>query len=425
MSGPLLRLPFPNLPKDASSLWSAAVALGVLLGLSGFFIGRAVFTIAYLYLGLISCLALAKGAPLRAQLKKPPFQSLVQLWAVFALLSPTLWSGKTVFFSANLLAFPLLLLAFLLATLPPVSRSHLHKVMLALGIVAGISLLWVLSDNFLFSENTLLSLSQGQAPKTPVHHIRYSFAICLASWSILYLSTQTHHSKHKNLLWILGFSLALGLHFLSVKSGLLAWYAIALGTLLKNIHHQGWKRYHTMLLALTVLLPIAAYGLLPSFATKMDYFLYDLKKIGTSEAGSYSDAKRWEAAKIGMALFFEKPFSGHGQKAFQERHTAAMLEKFPQAQPILPHSDWITLLGYGGLITLGLFAYSLWQLFLFWEFPKSYPAWALGLLWLTSMGVDNHFATSTGMALFVFPAMLLHFLKASKNGATNPLSSAG
>jgi O-antigen ligase len=420
----LIRLPFPNLPKDAGSLWSAAVALGILLGLSGFFIGRAVFTIAYLYLGLISCLALAKGAPLSTQIKKSPFLSMVQLWAVFALLSPTLWSGKTVFYSANLLAFPLLLLAFLLATLPPVSKPHLHKVLLALGIVAGISLLWVLSDNFLFSENTLLSLSQGQAPKTPVHHIRYSFAICLASWSIFYLSTQIQNSKYKSLLWILGLSLALGLHLLSVKSGLLAWYAIALGTLLKNIYHLGWKRHHTLLLALTVLLPIAAYGLLPSFATKMDYFLYDLRKIGTSEAGSYSDAKRWEAAKIGMALFLEKPLSGHGQKAFQEKHTAAMLEKFPQALPILPHSDWITLLGYGGLITLGLFAYSLWQLFLFWRFPKSYPAWALGLLWLTSMGVDNHFATSTGIALFVFPAMLLHFLNL-QNASPNLPSSAG
>ncbi len=403
--------PFFSLPQSPRAFWSGAFSLGLLLGLSGFFLGRAVFTVAYIYFGLLCLLALWKGpSPVTINFRLPPSKPLIQLWVVLALLAPGAMSGKSIFLTAHLLAFPLLLLALCLAVLPPLLKSHLHKVLLGLGIMAFLSLLWVLSRYFIFSENALLSLSLGGAPLTPVHHIRYSFVLCIASWSIVYLAQQNQNPLHKKLLWILALLIALGLHILSVKSGLLAWYFIAFAILLSSLLAQGWKTLYGLLLVLVLTMPLLSYKMIPSFRTKINYFFYDLGKIGSAEAGTYSDAKRWEAMKTGFALFLEKPLSGHGQRAFQEKQKAAMLEKFPQAEPILPHTDWLTLLGYGGLITVAFFGYSLWHLFAFWGFPKKQPALAMVAVWLIGTVVDNHFATSTGIALFVFPALLLHSL---------------
>ncbi|MCU0429586.1 MAG: O-antigen ligase family protein [Cytophagaceae bacterium] len=192
----------------------------------------------------------------------------------------------------------------------------------------------------------------GQVIPLPfkVTHTRYSLMLVIAIFLSYFILIEKKFISGKPLLEkrlliaFLFLNLAF-LHLLSVRSGLLAFYAsliffIGLKTFQK-------KKYILGLSALsgTLLLPFVLYHTVPTIHNKADYMIRDVNLFlsGKMDLG-YSDNNRLVSMMLALELIKEQPWTGVGIGDVQHEMFALYEQKFPTYPSefrLIPHNQFL------------------------------------------------------------------------------------
>jgi O-antigen ligase len=198
--------------------------------------------------------------------------------------------------------------------------------------------------------------------ETPTNHVRFSLMVAFAILVGYKLCRQGFYWRRtweKVVLALITGWLFIFLHMLAVRSGLVAFYAVAgLGLAFDFFFRKQYKRTLVIGVGFIVAL-VAAFYTLPTFYNKFFLTLEDVKS--TSEAKSahdYSIAGRVYSYKVAMEVFKEHPVMGVGTgnlEAALEKKYASMFPEILNRGHILPHNQFIFILAVFGLIGLVIF----------------------------------------------------------------------
>ncbi len=314
---------------------------------------------------------------------------------------------------------PFLLFPMAFFLLPVISAKVYQRIHLLFIIVMVVSALPIVRIMLLEYDQILLRLQQGQTIDAPGSHIRYSLLIALASLSAILLWYKDFYPKSswqaKSIL-LVGISLVVFLHFLAVRSGIMALYFTGFVLWIKLSLSHGFTRRSLILLAGFVAIPATAYFTVPSFKNKVHYMVEDLSKYQSKNWNAYSDSERLLSIRAGIEIAKSHWLVGVGPGDLKEEVRKYFWTHFDKDSFILPHNQFVTVAAGSGL--LGLLAFLLFlvvPLLSGANFRNDYLLTIYVIIGLSLM-VENTFETSVGVAIFIFFAML---------GLNHQKSSAG
>jgi O-antigen ligase len=208
--------------------------------------------------------------------------------------------------------------------------------------------------------------------------------------------------------WISGFaviSLFAFLHFLSVRSGLLALYVALLYSTWRYVSRDGNWRYGLLFGLALLVIPAIAVNAVPSLKQRVGYMLYDLGKFRSAEGGeSYSDSERLVSLQVGLDIWRHAPLLGAGMgdlPAVTQQTTDRLFPKYVET-PKMPHNQWIYLMAGTGLLGLVLsflgLLYPLTRL----RYRRFYLFSAFQWVIFVSFLVEYTLETSIGAAFYLF-----------------------
>jgi len=343
------------------------------------------------------------------------YRSFPPYWGFSILFFVIFLSGVFFGFSEYLadrlrIKLPMLLAPFLFAFLSPLSKKYYKAWALSMILIATISLGIVLG-NYLFSYDDIqLLISRGGSIPTPISHIRYSvfiaFAMVLAIWFAL--DDEAFLGKNWKVTCIV-FSLLLfiGLHILSVRSGLVAAY---IGLIVSLLHWMFSRKRWFLGLGLILFLgltPFVAYKNIDSFKSKIDYSLHDYNMYRLGEGDSYSDGSRLQSMQVGWELFKSNPIFGIGVGNFRKEVIFEYKKYYAGQAPKMPHNQFLSIMASTGIVGL---MFSLIALLFPLFYRRQYrhlPMLSFYLMILSSMLVENTIETSVGLTLFLLPVLIM------------------
>lgn len=299
---------------------------------------------------------------------------------------------------------PFLLLPVAFLFLPRLSERQVIGLFYVLIGSSLLSTMGVLITYAQDPETYNLLIKQGQNMPTPVNHIRYSLLLALASIAGIILGYQRYSFRYKwepLLLFLSGLLLFLFLHFLAVRSGLVAAYAALLViSLFVIIRQKNWWAPSLIILSL-IALPVLSYFTFPSFFQKMNYAKYDIEQLMKGEGDKYSDATRIRSYVIGGQIFLDHHFIGVGAGDLRQEMEDRFRQKYPESSKyILPHNQFLTTLAATGFIGFLLFLTAFMH-------PLLEGRWKRSLLFLNfqviaflSFMVENTLENSVGVAFY-------------------------
>lgn len=352
----------------------------------------------------------------KAFIKDPVFAP-ISLFFILVMISCS-WSSDMVYGLERLrLKVPYLMLPFAFFSFPRISPTRYRNLLFFFLLLMTLSLLPVLINYYSDFERINQLIMQGQSIPTPISHIRYSLCISIAILSALYLLMVNAHlpKKKKIVISISALFLFVGLHILSVRSGLFCLYA---GLLLVLVNYIFQSRNYRMGLAgilVVVLIPILAVKYIPSLKKKMDYTYWDWSKYGSDSESAYSDSDRFRSIQIGLKIWNKSKLIGIGagdvKTEMYEIYDRLGTDRISYK---LPHNQYITVLLGTGILGLILFLYaSLAPLFR----QKNYKDLMLLLMTLVILSsylFENTIESSKGIAIhLLFLLLPLYFLKKS------------
>ncbi len=349
------------------------------------------------------------GDRLRFFLSFPPYWGFSLIF--FVILFSGILFGTSEYWEDRLrIKLPMLIAPLLFAILPPLPKKYYKTWAIAVVSIAAISLCLILANYILDYDVIKQSISKGGNIPTPISHIRYSvfvaFGMVLSIW--LAIDQDSFLGKSFRIPGIiLALLLFIGLHILSVRSGLIAAYigiAVCMGHW--TIKNKKWLFGICLFLVLSVS-PYLAYQNIDSFKSKIDYSLHDFKMYKSRNGQSYSDGDRLLSMKIGWSLFKANPIMGTGIGNFSEEVKGEYEKNYAEQQPKMPHNQFLSIMASTGLVGLGI---SLFGLFLPLFYRRQYthlPMLSFYLMMISSMLVENTIETSVGLTLFLLPILIM------------------
>lgn len=335
---------------------------GILLVMTGFVFSRSLLSIGTFLLITNGFLQndLQERWKFFLQQKVPVAVSCLFL---FPLLSG-LWSeDKTEWLNVLLTKLPLLLLPFALVMQKGFERkqfvffSLLWTALLFSGTVW--SMLQYLQQKDAYD---LLYRSSKTIPTLAGNdHIRFSMAIIIALLLWLKLEEWKAISSYA-FLWMMRAAMAwfvLFLHILGAKTGLLGLYLIIVPVTMWQLYAAGKKPLVIAVLVAALLLPVAAYQLIPTFKTRLHYVLYDREnRIAGNVSGNFSDGNRLLSIRSGWYVFQQHLLTGVGYgdiKTETNKWYNVNAPAVPPSERFLPLNQWVTSGSGAGLGAVLLF----------------------------------------------------------------------
>lgn len=304
------------------------------------------------------------------------------------------------------IALPLLALPIAFGLLPTFSKRQYQGLLAIFLFAMTIACLGVLINYGLHRAEMLDLLRRSQAIPTPNgEHIRFSLMINIALLIGVYLLEKGYHWKTKIERGLIAGSslfLVVVLHILTVRIGLLVFYANSLLLILILLLQR--RRFKTLVLLLILFLPMPylAYRLVPSIQTKFNLTRYNWQLYQEGKIGEYSDTRRLLSYKIGWQVAQEAPYFGVGIADLRQEQATIYQRDYPNQPPMYPHNLFLTILAGAGVIGL------LWFLSCFF-FPlfyyKGQLEWLFLLLHSTfflSFFTENTLLSTIGVLLYAF-----------------------
>jgi len=195
-----------------------------------------------------------------------------------------------------------------------------------------------------------------------ISHIRFSLMLVTACFSALYLFRQEYFLIKKGEKYLIAFAgifILAFIHLLSVRSGLLAFYATAFAMVASRMII--FRQYLTgaILLLFILLAPFLAYQSIPTVRNKVDYMVTDVSRfLQGKNVNRWSDGNRLLSLQIGIELGKEHLLTGIGAGDV-EKDMAVYYEKYhpeiSKENHLIPHSQFVYVFTACGLIGLIIF----------------------------------------------------------------------
>ncbi|MDB5274131.1 MAG: lipid core--O-antigen ligase [Chitinophagaceae bacterium] len=330
---------------DWKNKWVLVCALTLIIGL---YVSPALMSIGMISTAL---LLFTPGAlpQLRDNLKTQPLYIL--LFGIFAFYFISgLYSDNLHYWAERVqIKLPYLLLPLSFAAVS-LTKKTVYTILYILFITVTIGAIGSLINFTLHYDAIVESYLHAKIMPTPFHigHIRFSLmsAFCaLAAWVMYKEHFVFKWQWERKLLLIGSLFLVLFLHILSVRSGLLAFYAAAF----VYIALEAWKNKSVKNLAigcfLLTLVCGTMYFLSPTLRNKAKYMKEDVTQFKEGkDVDRYSDGNRLLSWQLGWRIGNEQPLIGVGIGDVLDHMTHLYKTEYPSISSyhwLIPHSQFI------------------------------------------------------------------------------------
>lgn len=329
--------------------WRPSIIFGLMLAmLLSLFLSRAMLSISMACFVLYSFTHTAVKTHIRNYFHHPMLWSMSLLFAVPLLTG--LWSeDHEKWLDILRIKAPLMLLP--LAFAGPFGLDRRKWILLAIIFVVLMTLLsiWTFVGYLADMERVHLSYLKAKTMTTPLEndHVRFSWLLAVAALLSMILTWLRRQQKDASFWVWVGITawLFIFLHLLAARTGLLSLYMILFFLAARFLYAQRSKRKGALVLIFLLVLPAAAYFLLPTFRNRVDYIRYDLREFaGRGYLPGGNDAVRFASIKAGWTLMNRHPLTGTGfgdiEEGMQEVYEGLYPGMLP-ADRILPSSEWM------------------------------------------------------------------------------------
>jgi len=342
-----------------------------------------------------------------------PRRWLKERWWLFGLgwiacyLLSGLWSADLGEWFAHMqVKIPFFFMPLAFALLPPFTPQQLRIYtwclvgMLCAGAAYSTSFLWIASDDL------VTSYKYAHVLPTPVYDDHISFSALVAvtiAWSLFYAPALPRGAQ-RNLLYLSSFLLAVYLHVLAAKTGLLALYILLMGLVVYQIRRS--VKTGLILLVLVMATAGAAYTLFPTLRERIGYSVVTWRSYVTGErTGIYSDAGRLISYDLAIKSIVRHPLTGVGAgDVFTEMKAgyAKWYPEVPEAQQLWPHNQFLTAAMAAGIPAAVLFL--LWILAPLRLVKRNRAGFYFVVVWLmllVPLMVDSFLEVQFGVAVYL------------------------
>lgn len=260
------------------------------------------------------------------------------------------------------LKLPLLLLPLAFGMLPPISWRQYYLCYYLFVVLTAVGALTSLVMYLLDFEHVNKMYLQSHVMETPVNYVRFSLLTGFATiiGAVLYQKRVfVRFAWERKLIAALTIFLFIYLHVLAVRSGLVAFYAVAgLFVAYQVIWEKNFRR---ALLVSAILLasPLLSFGLLPTFHNKFANTVDDVNRVSaTKSANNYSIVGRVYSYKAAFHVFNQHSIAGVGIAAITREIDKAYHHLFPEIEKEnrkLPHNQYLYYLVTFGVLGLAVF----------------------------------------------------------------------
>lgn len=319
---------------------------------------------------------------------------------------------------------PFLIFPVAMGCLPILKDKHFRWLTLGLVSLAVSACIYSLSFYFNDTENVLNGYFYSKVLRTPAYkdHIRFSIFIAwVVIWSCFMLP-KISKPVFKALLMIAVLFLALYLHILAVRSGLLMLYSFAFVYIVFLFLQRKFLLSSLLIVGCSLIVCIL-FQTTPSFRSKLYYGVYSINEYRTGNVtADFSDIGRIISYQLASKIIQENPVLGVGAGDIRSE----MKEKYEQYSPntkpeqrIVPHNQLMEVTLAGGVITLAVFL--AWLFYPIRKIKKNRSGLFVFATWfglLLCLMVEAMLEVQFGVSIYLF--CLLWIQKAAEAN-TNPL----
>ena len=259
------------------------------------------------------------------------------------------------------LTFLVLPLSF--AVLPAIKKRQYYLLLYFFFLLMALTSLGTFI-NYLF-DFTFINESylRSKVMPTPVNHVRYSLMAAFAIFVGVFLYAESKGQRvERYALSAMLLMLFIFLHFLAVRSGLVAFYALAFPFTLFYMIKKRSLKYGSIILFLLLLTPIISFFTVPTFQNKFKNTITDVRKIDNKlSANNYSISQRVKAFDAAFKIVKKNPIFGVGIGNLKREMEKVYITNYPslgkQARR-MPHNQYLHYLAGFGIIGLSIFLFS-------------------------------------------------------------------
>lgn len=377
----------------------------------------AILTLVAAFVGLLCARSVASGAMflfgVNALWDVHPKRWLQQRWWLVVVAWVGMyaisffWTTDTEEWVAHLqVKLPFLLLPLAFAFLPKFSKKQTDFFTWSLGLMmfaAAIYGLWPLWHS---SESLIHSYKYAHVLPTAMFndHISFSTAVALSIAWIVYYFPFLERKSSRILMLLLALFLAVYLHILAAKTGLVAFYVLLLGIAITQVRKSPTKGL--LILVLGIIGFTAAYTFIPTLRERIGYSKVTWLSYKSGErSGIYSDGGRLMSYKLGLKSIAAHPLLGVGAGDVLDEMKLRYREDYPEvkeAQMLWPHNVFLT-----SAMAVGIPGTLFLVFWIFWPLSKVrrnrvslYFVLMLAML-LVPLMVDVSFEVQAGVGVFL------------------------
>ncbi|WMJ75439.1 O-antigen ligase family protein [Cytophagaceae bacterium ABcell3] len=351
-------------PERVSGFIYMMAIISVVLLITGMFFSRAMMSIGMITAGLLFFNPLQIKNNFSRFLKSRELLCLSAIFLVY-LLSGIYSEDQATLAERLTIKLPFLIMPLGFAAFPYFNTRHFNNLLYYFLILTSAASIWSLAQYIANYQEITASYLSAKVIPTLVNHIRFSLMTAFAIFAGYYLIAQKHYFisiKEKYFIATLTLILFVFLHILSVRSGLLAFYATAATLLFIHTLKSDKKTESIAILSALFILPIAAYFLSPTLKNKISYSIEDTSRFFNNEdVNDYSDGNRLLSWKIGIEVGNTNPLIGAGVGDVKNLSFDIYKNRYPEIEAdnhLIPHNQFIFVYAAGGLLGVLIFSFA-------------------------------------------------------------------
>lgn len=401
--------------------WITGCSLVLIMGM---YVSSALMSIGMMATALLLFTPGAWGH-LKSNVKQQPLYIL--LMGIFVLyLASGLYSDNMDYWAERLqIKLPYILLPLSFATLS-LRKETLYGILYFFFWTVLLGAIGSLINFALHYREILESYLNAKTMPTPfeIGHIRFSLMSAFSAFIAWLLYKEKYVFRWK---WeshvLLGGAVLLFvfLHVLSVRSGLLAFYAGAVVYLFfETLQKHGVKRM-VITLCLFALLPVGMYLLSPTLRNKIDYMVRDVSRFKDGKnVNDYSDGNRLLSWQLAWRIGNENPLIGAGIGDVRDKINAIYETEYPFTEirdqkgnllhqigiapqnRLIPHSQFMYIFAGCGWIGLLWFLATCFYPYFNQRLRTSHVLMVFNVMMITSFLSESTLEIQLGVALHLF-----------------------
>ncbi len=330
-----------------SKLLRSNIALFAIVAMfAGFFLSRAVLSVAMMLFGLNALLGISPGKWI-----KDKWWLLGVIWVGLYIVS-YFWSDDIPYwYTRGQVKLPVVLLPLAFTFTPVFDYRQLKVFTIVLCSVLFIGIIYSLS--FLLSNPDFYIkgyIYSNVIPTLPENdYIRFSLSLAMAVVWCVYFFPATRERWLKRFLLFAIIVMSITLHILAVRTGLLALYLFIVGWSVYLACRSTTRKIGVTLIIVFLAAGAIAINYVPTLKNKIGHFNYTLIMFREGNmSGDYSDIGRYMSYDIALKLIRDHPLTGVGAGDI----LGAMKQGYDKWYPQVP--DQLRLVPHNQFLTVGL-----------------------------------------------------------------------